>query len=68
MIFEIAEALYNHWRSSDAELTVEWKDAGRTLRRVFLSKAVVAAKVQAKGWKRPSQVTDRDIMWRVWRE
>ncbi len=38
----IARALYNDWRTSDRELTVEWDDAPDSLRRVFLRYAEVA--------------------------
>lgn len=42
---EIAEALYNHWRSSDSELKVSWADAPDNLRGVFLRQADVVEKV-----------------------
>jgi hypothetical protein len=31
-----AKALYDRWRATDAELAVEWADAGDRLRGVFL--------------------------------
>lgn len=45
---DAGRALYDHWRSSDAELKVEWEDAPDTLRGVFLRQVDIVLGVLTK--------------------